>query len=96
MLASLSADCQTAYADGRLTDVGRHAAAQRTAHALTHGHMLADAVNPHEDLIAFSDERRAAHGGNNLAVADEIAFLHGEIEFIDGSVVIPESAGYAL
>lgn len=27
---------------------------------------------------------------------EENASLHGEIEFIDGSVVIPESAGYAL
>lgn len=27
---------------------------------------------------------------------EEPASLHGEIEFIDGSVVIPESAGYAL
>lgn len=51
--------------------------------------MFADAVDPHEDLIAFSDERRAAHGGNDLAVADEIAFLHGEIEFAVAGLTLP-------
>ena len=45
--SSLSADRQAADADGRLADVGRHAAAERAAHALPHRHVLTDAVNAH-------------------------------------------------
>lgn len=45
--SSLSADRQAADADGRLADVGRHAAAERAAHALAHRHVLTDAVNAH-------------------------------------------------
>ena len=36
------------------------------------------------------------YGKVQVVSLEEIASLHGEIEFVDGSVVIPESAGGAL